>query len=72
VGVWMGGGVDGRCWNELAPSVAEERGDYVEAKQGDGTAVSGMRKIDLENSDAPESQPWELPSPPRLAVLDTR
>ena len=35
----------------------------MEAKQGDGTAVSGTRKIDLENSDAPESQPWELPSP---------
>jgi hypothetical protein len=33
-------------------SVAED------ARQGE---VRGMRKIDLENSDAPESQPWERP-----------
>ena len=56
----------------VGPLVNGEQSRGVEAVAVGGEAGGSQRheEIDLENSDAPESQPWELPSPlPRLAVL---
>ena len=60
----------------VGPLVNGEQCRGVEAVAVGGEAGGSQRheEIDFENSDAPESQPWELPSPlPRpvlaLAVL---